>query len=71
MKLTVVEELCVGHGRCYALAPEVYAPDAEGYNAARGMELEVLEQHQDQARRGLRGCPEHAIRTVKEQEHVA
>ncbi len=22
---------CSGHGRCYALAPEVFAPDDEGY----------------------------------------
>ena len=31
MRIRVDEELCTGHGRCYALAPEVYAPDDRGH----------------------------------------
>jgi ferredoxin len=61
MKVTVSAELCTGHGRCYALAPEVYAPDEEGYNSARGETFEVADDQTDQAARGARGCPEGAI----------
>ena len=31
MKVRVDEALCVGHGRCYALAPDVFAPDDFGH----------------------------------------
>ena len=61
MKLRVDGGLCSGHGRCYALAPEVYAPDPEGYNAARDTTLEVSPDLEGAALRGLRGCPEQAI----------
>jgi ferredoxin len=64
MKVTVSAELCTGHGRCYALAPEVYAPDDEGYNSARGETFEVADDLADKAARGARGCPERAIDVV-------
>ena len=66
MRLAVSEERCTGHGRCYALAPEVYAPDDEGYNAAAGAELEVPKELEERAARGMRGCPEKAIQLVKQ-----
>lgn len=31
MRITLDSEKCQGHGRCYALAPEVFEPDEEGY----------------------------------------
>jgi ferredoxin len=64
MKVRVSAELCTGHGRCYALAPEVYAPDEEGYNSARGETIEVADDQAEQAARGARGCPEGAIDVV-------
>ncbi len=64
MKVTVSAELCTGHGRCYALAPDVYAPDDEGYNSARGQTLEVADDQAHDAARGARGCPERAIDVV-------
>ena len=64
MKVSVSAELCTGHGRCYALAPDVYAPDDEGYNAARGETLEVADDQAQNAARGARGCPERAIEVV-------
>jgi ferredoxin len=50
---------CVGHGRCYALAPEVYEDDDEGHCRLRFAELppELL----DAARRGAANCPEDAL----------
>lgn len=64
MKLRISAELCMGHGRCYALAPEVYAPDDEGYNSARGKTIEVADERAHSAARGARGCPEGAIEIV-------
>ena len=66
MKLRVSAELCMGHGRCYALAPEVYAPDDEGYNSARGETIEVADEHAQSGARGARGCPEGAIEIVED-----
>ena len=31
MNVVLDSEACVGHGRCYALAPEVYDADDEGH----------------------------------------
>ena len=31
MNIVLDSEACVGHGRCYALAPEVYDADDEGH----------------------------------------
>jgi ferredoxin len=66
VKLRVSAELCMGHGRCYALAPEVYEPDDEGYNSARGETIEVGDAQAQSAARGARGCPEGAIEVVED-----
>ena len=66
MKVTVDAELCSGHGRCYVLAPAVYKADAEGYNAACGTVLEIPAGQEEAARAGQRGCPEHAIRLIRD-----
>ncbi len=64
MRLHVDEERCTGHGRCYALAPEVFEPDEEGMNAAGGTILEVAPGQEQAAQVGMDGCPEHAITVV-------
>jgi len=66
VKLRVDGTRCTGHGRCYALAPEVYAPDEEGYNDARDTTFLVPGELQAGAVRGLRACPEGAIELVDE-----
>jgi ferredoxin len=59
MKVTVDAATCVGHGRCYALAPDVYAPDDRGH--CEVIAEEVPEALHDQARVGEANCPERAI----------
>lgn len=59
MKISVDPTLCTGHGRCYTLGPRVYEADCDGYCATR--ELDVPPELEDEARRGLRSCPERAI----------
>ena len=63
MKVHIDRELCQGHGRCYALAPEVYDCDDDGYGIERF--TDVPKQLEDNARRGANNCPEDAI-TIEE-----
>ena len=59
-RLRVDEALCVGHGRCYALAPDVFDEDERGHCVVRLEEVdgELIEQ----ARLAEQNCPESAIR---------
>jgi ferredoxin len=59
VRITVDAEACVGHGRCYALAPDVYAPDDRGH--CELLADEVPPELEDQARAGEANCPERAI----------
>jgi len=59
MKVRVDRDLCVGHGRCYALCPEVYGEDEEGYCVI--LQADVPADHQQAARRAADNCPELAI----------
>ena len=59
MKVRVDPDLCVGHGRCYVLAPDVFGADDFGH-------CEILIESPDgaladQARIGAENCPERAI----------
>jgi ferredoxin len=65
MKVVVDRGLCSGHGRCFAVAPEFYALDADGYSAFAG-EVEVPIGSEDAARKGANNCPEMAIVVVDE-----
>ena len=60
MRVRIDEELCQGHGRCYALAPEVFEPDdiGNGHEIGDGV---VPPERQDIARRAVENCPEQAI----------
>lgn len=52
--------LCQGHGRCEAMAPEIYKLDDNGYLALEAIEIPAgLEA---QARLGAESCPEQVIR---------
>jgi ferredoxin len=62
MRIEVDAELCTGHGRCYALAPEVYEADDDGYCAT--LSLDVPVGLEGQARLGADNCPERAIAVV-------
>ena len=46
MKLLIDDDVCMGHGRCYRLAPDVLACDDEGYVTPRGEPIEFpADQH--------------------------
>jgi ferredoxin len=59
MRVRVDREKCVGHGRCYALAPEVYADDERGHCIAPADP--IPREQEPRARLGAENCPERAI----------
>ena len=61
MRVTVDADVCTGHGRCYALAPEVFAPDDFGHCELVVPDGEVPAVLEAQARTGAQNCPELAI----------
>jgi ferredoxin len=64
MKIVVDPQVCTGHGRCWALAGEVYEADDDGYCATRS--LDVPPDLEQAARTGARNCPEGAITVIDE-----
>ena len=59
MKVRVDLDLCVGHGRCYVLAPDVFAADDFGHCEIVASEVDGALA--EQARIGAENCPERAI----------
>ncbi len=60
----VHENLCVGHGRCYALAPDVFGADDYGHCVVLVADVGATGALFDQARLGVENCPETAIEIV-------
>jgi ferredoxin len=57
-----VDTQCVGHGRCYTLAPQLLTCDDEGYVTIRGGDpIEVPDGMEELARDVEGSCPESAI----------
>lgn len=61
MKISIDHETCTGHGRCYALAPELFDADDEGYGLVLDASGTVPLDLEDAARRAASNCPERAI----------
>jgi ferredoxin len=64
VKLQIDVGLCQGNGRCYDLAPDLFGDDEEGYGKVLGDSVVPLEK-EDDARRAVLNCPEHAIRVIE------
>ena len=60
MIIKLDSEACQGHGRCYALATDLFESDDEGY-AVLKVDGEVPEALQEAARLAADNCPEFAI----------
>ena len=61
MKIILDEAICVGHGRCYALSPDVFDADDQGHCVLK-ISGEVPVDLEEAARLGVANCPEDAIR---------
>ncbi len=59
MKVHVNLEECVGHGRCYDLAPHVFGEDEQGH--CRILREEIPRELEEEARLAAKNCPEKAI----------
>ena len=59
MRIRVDRDKCQGHAMCFAVAPELYELDEEGYSSIDT--LEVPPESEEDARRGAAACPEGAI----------
>lgn len=69
MNIELDHEACTGHGRCYTLAPDLFAPDDNGYGEVVG-DGTVPAGLEDQARIGVKNCPENAIRIVESSDRT-
>ena len=65
IRLTVSDELCTGHGRCYTVAPDLLSYDDEGFVTIKGQTIDVPEGQEAAAREAEMACPEGAI-TIEE-----
>lgn len=59
-------DACVGHGRCYALAPLTFLPDELGHcevvdEALDEVTGEAADEATDRVRRAIAACPEGAL----------
>lgn len=59
--LTVTKGKCMGHGRCYAVAPDLLTDDEEGFVAQAGRTLSISADLEGQAKSAADACPERAI----------
>ena len=61
MRLAVDAAGCMGHGRCYQMAPDLFASDDEGFVTIRGQVIEVPAGQVEAAEDAEGTCPEQAI----------
>jgi ferredoxin len=59
VKIRVDPDVCVGHGRCYMLAPDVFDEDERGH--CKIPNENVPPELEKKARMGEANCPEGAI----------
>jgi ferredoxin len=62
VKVSVDPDLCVGHGRCYVLAPDVFESDDFGHCVV--LRADPPPELEHAARTGAENCPERAITVV-------
>jgi len=60
MNIWIDPERCSGHGRCYAVAPELFTDDERGYGRVIGDGAVDADQLAG-ARRAVLACPEGAV----------
>ena len=63
MRIKVDPDLCEGHNRCFALAPDLFEVDDYGLSRALGDGV-VPPGREERARLAIDNCPEFAISVV-------
>jgi ferredoxin len=59
MKIRLIRSKCAGHAQCYAVAPEIFPIDDEGFCIL--VERIVEPGQAEAARAGVSACPELAL----------
>ncbi len=59
MKIKVHNDICQGHARCAATAPDIFQLDDDGYILPG--DIEVKPGDEDRASVGAKSCPECAL----------
>ena len=60
MRIRLDDAACVGHGRCYVIAPDVFDADDQGHCVVR-TDGPVPADHESAARQAVANCPEAAL----------
>lgn len=60
-ELSIAQGKCTGHGRCYAVAPDLLTDDEDGFVAQAGQVLPIGADLVEQAKAAADACPERAI----------
>jgi ferredoxin len=60
MRVRIDEDLCTGHGRCYALAPAVFDCDDSGFGVVQ-IEGDLDPERAREAELAAANCPERAV----------
>lgn len=66
MKIAVDGVACMGHGRCYQLAPSLLTCDDEGYVTIRDQVIDVPGDQVAAAEEAAGTCPEEAITLLRD-----
>lgn len=61
MFISIDADTCMGHGRCYSVAPDLLSDDDEGFVAEKGRCWEVSADLVGAAQDAADACPEGAI----------
>lgn len=64
MRVEVNTDLCQGHNRCYALAPEIFDVDDYGTAVVIG-DGSVAPELEEKAKLAAANCPEYAITVIE------
>lgn len=65
MRIKVDPDLCEGHNRCFALAPDLF--EVDDYGLSRALNGGVVPPgREEQVRLAVDNCPEFAISVVEE-----
>ena len=66
MRLAIDGAGCMGHGRCYQVAPDLLTFDDEGYVTVRGETIDVPADQRKAAEDAAGTCPEQAIALLED-----
>ena len=64
MRLSVDGASCMGHGRCYQVAPDLLTFDDEGYITIRDATIAIAADQLEAAEDAAGTCPEQAISLI-------